>query len=115
MAEHEHSPLDHPEIQSSSTVNYLIAFVIAMVFMVVSCVLTVGIDMSSLSTIIWIGVIALIATIAQLYLLFKLDLSKTMIWHTVSAIATIPLFFISITLTMWMFHYLQARVMIDGG
>ncbi len=115
MFAHEYDPLDHPEVRSASMFKYGLAFFIGMALMVVACVITLSDGMSQLATLIWIGILALIAVCAQLYLLFKLDLSKTMIWHTVSAVATIPLFFIAIVLTMWMFHHLEMRTMLGAG
>ncbi|MDA3921851.1 MAG: hypothetical protein PF501_14400 [Salinisphaera sp.] len=115
MAHHQSSPIDHPEIQSASTLQYVSAFVLGLALMIVSCIITLGGGLSQSSTLTWIGILALIAVVGQLYLLFKLDLSKTMIWHTVSAVLTIPLVFISIVVTMWMFQYLEMRVMVGGS
>lgn len=115
MAHHEHNPLDHPEVQAGGAVQYIGAFALAMIVLIVSCVIVVATDMSQLATLVWIGVLALVAVVGQLYLLFKLDLSKAMIWHTISAAATLPLVFIAIVLTMWMFHHLASRVMLGGG
>lgn len=115
MAHHQSKPIDHPEIQAAGTGQYIAAFVLALVLMLAACIITLGGGLSQATTLVWIGVLALIAVVGQLYLLFKLDLSKTMIWHTVSAVLTIPLVFISIVLTMWMFQYLDMRVMVGGG
>lgn len=115
MAHHPSNPIEHPEIQAAGTVQYVAAFVLALALMLVACAITLGGGLPQSTTLIWIGVLALIAVVGQLYLLFKLDLSKTMIWHTVSAVLTIPLVFISIVLTMWMFQYLNMRVMIGSG
>lgn len=115
MAHHEPNSLDHPEIQAAGTVQYISAFVLGLALMVVSCIITLGAGMAQSTTLTTIGILALVAVVGQLYLLFKLDLSKTMIWHTVSAVLTIPLIFISIVLTMWMFQYLEMRVMVGGG
>ena len=115
MSAQDHNPLAHPEVQSASLIKYAAAFVLGLVLMVAACIITVGGGMSQLNTLIWIGVLALIAVCGQLYLLFKLDLSKAMIWHTVSAVATIPLFFIAIVLTIWMFHHLEMRTMMGAG
>ena len=115
MAAHQHNPLGHPEVQSASLIKYTAAFVLGMALMVVACIVTVAGGMNQLDTLIWIGVLALVAVCGQLYLLFKLDLSQAMIWHTVSAVATIPLFFIAIALTIWMFHHLEMRTMMGAG
>lgn len=114
MAHEPHNPLTHPEVRNASTGLYVAAFVLGMVALGVGCLVTVGLDLSQISTLTWLAVIAAVASVGQLYLLFKLDLSRAMWWHTVSLVLTIPLFFMAVGLTMFMFHYLDARVMIGS-
>lgn len=115
MAHHEHNPIEHAEIQATSAGFHIAAFVIATIAMLVGCFLTVGINLSQSSTLTWISVLAVIAGLSQLYLMFRLDLSEARRWHTVSLVLTIPLFFMSIGLTIWMFEHLAARTMLMGG
>lgn len=112
--EEHHNPLDHPEVRSASAGWYVTAFVLALTAMVIGCIVTQGFDISPTANLAWISVLAAIAGLSQLYLLFKLDLSRTMIWHTVSLALTAPLFFMAIGLTIWMFHYLTLRTMLGG-
>lgn len=115
MSEEHHNPLSHPEVRSASTAFYVAAFVLGMAAMAIACLVTVGFDLPEGSTLTWITVLAIIAGLGQLYLLFKLDLSPAMIWHTVSLVLTVPLFFMAVGLTIWMFHYLDMRTMVGGG
>ena len=115
MAHPEHNPIEHPEIQAASAGFYIAAFVIALVAMLAGCFITVGIDLPQSTTLTWISVLAVIAGLSQLYLMFKLDLSDARRWHTISLVLTIPLFFMSIGLTIWMFGHLAARTMLMGG
>ena len=114
MAHDEHNPLTHPEVRSASSAMYIAAFVLGIVAMGIACLVTVGFDLSQSDTLTWITVLAVIAGLGQLFLLFKLDLSKAMIWHTVSLELTVPLFFMAVGLTIWMFHYLALRTMVGG-
>lgn len=114
MAHDSHNPLIHPEVRGASTGLYIAAFVLATVAMGIGCIVTVGFDLPRGSTLEWISILAAIATLGQLYLLFKLDLSKTMRWHTISLVLTIPLFVMAIGLTVFMFHYLELRVMVGS-
>lgn len=114
MAHDHHNPLTHPEVRNASTPMYVAAFVLAMAAMGIACLLTVGTGLSQAQTLTWISVLAIVAGLGQLVLLFKLDLSRAMLWHTVSLVLTIPLFFMAIGLTIWMFRYLSMRTMIGG-
>ncbi|MGN8159093.1 hypothetical protein ACS8Y6_02335 [Salinisphaera sp. RV14] len=114
MAHDHHNPLTHPEVRGASSATYIAAFVLGTVAMGIACLVTVGFDMSQTDTVTWITVLAVIAGLGQLFLLFKLDLSPTMIWHTLSLALTVPLFFMAIGLTIWMFHYLTLRTMLGG-
>ncbi|HET7314032.1 hypothetical protein [Salinisphaera sp.] len=114
MAHDEHNPLTHPEVRNASTGLYVAAFVLGMAAMGIACLVTVGFDLSQVTILTWLAVLAAVASLGQLYLLFKLDLSRAMLWHTVSLVLTIPLFFMAIGLTIFMFHYLEARVMLGS-
>lgn len=114
MSRDHHNPLVHPEVRHASAGLYIAAFILGMGAMGVGCLMTVGFDLSQVSTLTWLAVLATAASLGQLYLLFKLDLSPAMWWHTVSLVLTIPLFFMAIGLTMFMFHYLDLRVMVGN-
>jgi len=115
MAHHEPNPLDHAEVTSASLGFHVAAFVIALVAMAVACFVTVGVDLPRHSTLTWISALAAVAGLSQLYLMFKLDFSQARRWHTISLALIIPLFFMSIGLTIWMFDHLATRTMLMGG
>lgn len=116
MAHDEHhNPLDHPEVQNASAGSYIAAFVLALSAMIIGCILTAGVDISRITDMAWIAVLATIAGFGQLWLFFKLDLSRHMFWHTMAFVMTVPLFFIAVGLTFWMFHYLTLRTMLGVG
>jgi cytochrome o ubiquinol oxidase operon protein cyoD len=56
--------------------------------------------------------LAIFLLIAQCLLFFGLDLSRYHIWKTASLILTVPLFILSIGLTVWMFHSLNDQTML---
>lgn len=115
MAHQEHNPLDHADVASASLGFHITAFVIGMVAMAAACFVTVGVELPRHNTLMWISALAAIAGLSQLYLMFKLDLSEARRWHTISLLLTIPLFFMSIGLTIWMFDHLATRTMLMGG
>ncbi|AWN14809.1 hypothetical protein [Salinisphaera sp. LB1] len=115
MAEHDHhDPLAHPEVQQASTGRYVAAFVLALVALLISCIVTAGFDLSRDMTIAWISILAAIAATGQVYLLFNLNLSKAMRWHTAAFVLTAPLVLMAIGLTLFMFHYLMIRTTAGG-
>jgi cytochrome o ubiquinol oxidase subunit IV len=112
---HGHSnPIEHPEVQLASMGGYLIAFVVGLGAMLAALWMVVGHALSPVSLAMAISLIALVTAIIQLYFLFKLDLSSTQIWHTVSIVMTAPLFVMAVGLTIWMFHTLMTRTMLPG-
>lgn len=115
MAEHDHrDPLAHPEVQQASARQYLAAYLLGLMALLSGCILTSGFDLSSNGTIAAISILAAIAATGQVYLLFNLNLSKTMLWHTAAFVLTAPLVLMAIGLTLWMFHYLGQRTMLGG-
>ncbi|MEJ2631297.1 MAG: hypothetical protein P8011_10840 [Acidihalobacter sp.] len=114
MSHGHHNPIEHPEVQLASMGGYLIAFVVGLGAMLIALWMVVGHTLSPVSLTTVISLIALVAVIVQLYFLFKLDLSSTQIWHTVSFVMTAPLFVMSVGLTIWMFHTLMERTMLPG-
>jgi cytochrome o ubiquinol oxidase operon protein cyoD len=55
--------------------------------------------------------LALLALIAQAFFFYGLDISQHQIWKSISLVLTVPLFVLSIGLTVWMFHELNGRMM----
>lgn len=114
MPHHHHNPIQHPEVQIASAGSYIFAFVIALGLMLVSLKMVTDHSINPVALTTSISILALVAGVVQLYLLFKLDLSESQIWHTISLVLTIPLFILSVGLTIWMFHTLAVRTMLPG-
>lgn len=114
MSDDHANPLDHPDVQAASTVRYVAAFAVALGFTITAALITVLADLSLVAAFIELSVIGFTALVIQLYLLFKLDIAQSRIWHTVSLVMTMPLLFMAITLTQWMFYNLSMRVMPSG-
>lgn len=115
MSHEAHNPLDHPEVRTASVSRYLGAFIIGLGLMLVALWLVAGHAMQAASLITALSLLALVAVLAQLYLLFRLDLSESRLWHTISLAMTVPLFIMAVGLTIWMFHSLTTRTMLPGA
>ncbi len=115
MSDEHHNPLDHPEVQVASLPRYVGAFVVGFGAMILAALLTVYGGFSLSGALIELSVIGFVALMVQLYLLFKLDVAASRMWHTLSFIATVPLAFFAITLTQFMFHSLAIRTAVTGG
>ncbi|WP_455380438.1 cytochrome o ubiquinol oxidase subunit IV [Acidihalobacter prosperus] len=114
MSHGHDNPLDHPEVKLASPLRYFIGYVFALGMMILSLGLVKGHVLPTVALTAVLSLIAFIVIMVQLYFLFHLDLSETQIWHTVALVLTVPLFFISIALTIWMFYTLELRTMIPG-
>lgn len=114
MSHEHHNPLEHPDVQVASAPRYIAAFVVALGLMVAAALITEFADLSLMGVLIELSIIGFVAIVIQLYLLFKLDIAKSRIWHTVSFVLTVPLLFIAISLTQWMFHNLAVRTALGG-
>jgi len=110
---HEESPLLHAEVQQASGWGYAAGFVLSSLFMLGALLLTQSRTLPALPMLVAISAIALLALLAQSLLFFRMDFSTVHVWKTVSLILTVPLFILSIGLTVWMFHYLNG-LMIMG-
>lgn len=115
MSDNHANPLDHPDVQVASATRYAGAFAVALGFTIAAALITVLGDLSFTAALIELSVIGFIALIIQLYLLFKTDLAQSRLWHTISLVLTMPLLFMAITLTQWMFYSLSIRTMLGGG
>ncbi|NNC23987.1 hypothetical protein HKX42_09080 [Salinisphaera sp. USBA-960] len=115
MSEQHHNPLDHAEVQVASAPRYLAAFVIGFGLMALAALILVFADLSLVGALLELSIIGFVAIVIQLYLLFKLDIHESRIWHTISFVMTVPLLFIAITLTQWMFHTLAIRTALGGS
>jgi cytochrome o ubiquinol oxidase operon protein cyoD len=104
---HEDAAVQHAEVQQASGLGYSVGFILSTAFMLAALLMTQAQVMPPLPLLISISAIALLALLAQSVLFFRMDFSAVHIWKTVSLILTVPLFILSIGLTVWMFHYLN--------
>ncbi|OYV35074.1 MAG: hypothetical protein B7Z80_19460 [Rhodospirillales bacterium 20-64-7] len=82
--------------------------------MLAALLLTETHALSPLGLMIATSGLAILALVAQTLFFFGIDLSQAHIWKTVSLVLTLPLFVLSIGLTVWMFHYLYGLTMMPG-
>lgn len=114
MSTHSGNPLAHPEVMLANAFAYCAGFVVSIGLMAAALLITLlGQGLSYLTFLASISGLAMLALLAQAVLLFRLDLSETQIWKTVSLILVVPLFVLSIGLTAWMFHTLYPRTMLN--
>lgn len=112
MDHEQANPLEHPEVQLASGPAYLTAFVLEAIGVLLGVWLIHAHALGALALTIVLPVIGLAVLVAQLYLLFKLNISRTQIWYTASLVLTLPLVIITIALTVLMFITLMHRTML---
>ncbi len=106
------NPLDHPEVRQASTWRYLAGFAATIVLMQAALTVTLRQHLPYTEYTLTIGGLALASLLAQAALFFGLDISRAQIWKSVSLVLTVPLFILSVGLTVWMFQSLMQRTMI---
>lgn len=114
MSTHHSDPLAHPEVQQASAVRYIIGFGTTMILMLAALVITLQQRLPYVPFAESIAGLALLSLFSQAALFFGLDISRTQIWKSVSLVLTIPLFIITIGITVWMFNTLYARTMLPS-
>jgi cytochrome o ubiquinol oxidase operon protein cyoD len=108
----EHSnPLQHPEVQQASVSGYVAGYAVSVVLLLGALLLTSGHMLSPKVLLAAVSGLALVALIAQAFFFYGLDVSQHQIWKSVSLVLTVPLFVLSIGLTVWMFHELDGLTM----
>lgn len=107
-------PWEHPEIRMANWRSYAIGYITSILLMGVSFILVTTHGMASTSMMAGISALAMISVLAQLLFLFHLDFSETQIWNTFTLALNVPLLVLSVGLTAWMFHTLDARVMLHS-
>ncbi|MDE2240620.1 MAG: hypothetical protein KGJ73_11935, partial [Rhodospirillales bacterium] len=112
MAGSHSDPLAHPDVRQGSAVRYIAGFISTVVLMGAALVVTMrhGLDYQSLVEVV--GGLAALALLSQAALFYGLDISRAQIWKGVSLILTVPLFIITVGLTVWMFQSLDQRTMV---
>jgi cytochrome o ubiquinol oxidase operon protein cyoD len=108
----EPDPLGHPEVQQAGSIGYISGYVLTVALLGAALVLTEqkGIDQQAL--LITLSGLTIFLLIAQGLLFFGLDVTRYNIWKSVSLVLTVPLFILSIGLTVWMFHSLNHLMML---
>jgi cytochrome o ubiquinol oxidase operon protein cyoD len=114
MSTHQPDPLQHPEVQQATVFGYTAGFVVTLALLGAALLLTEQHTMAPLELLGSISGLALVALVAQCFLFFGLNIAKHNIWKSVSLILTIPLFILTIGLTVWMFQQLDALTMLPG-
>jgi cytochrome o ubiquinol oxidase operon protein cyoD len=107
----EPDPLRHPEVQQATIPGYVSGYLLTVVLLGVALLLTEQKGLQPVPLLVTISGLAIFLLIAQCMLFFGLDVSRYHVWKTVSLILTVPLFILSIGLTVWMFHSLNNLVM----
>jgi len=115
MSEPDTNPLLHGEVQQASVIGYTAGFLATLALLGAALLLTVFHMMPSLYLLGSISGLALVALLCQTFLSFGLDITRHNIWKSVSLVLTIPLFILSIGLTVWMFQQLAVNTMIPGA
>jgi cytochrome o ubiquinol oxidase subunit IV len=108
-------PLQHPEVQQASVFGYTAGFLATLALLGAALLLTESHLMAPVQLLGAMSGLALIALLAQTFLSFGLDITRHNIWKSVSLILTVPLFILTIGLTVWMFQQLDALTMIPGA
>jgi len=107
-------PLQHPEVQQATVFGYVAGFLVTLALLGSALLLTEQHSMAQLQLLGSISGLALVALVAQCFLFYGLNIAQHNIWKSVSLILTIPLFIITVGLTVCMFQQLDALTMIPG-
>jgi cytochrome o ubiquinol oxidase operon protein cyoD len=115
MSETEVDPILHGEVQQASILGYTAGFLATLALLGAALLLTEFHVMPPVYLLGSISGLALLALLCQTFLSFGLDITRHNIWKSVSLVLTIPLFILSIGLTVWMFQQLAINTMIPGA
>jgi cytochrome o ubiquinol oxidase operon protein cyoD len=114
MAAHHSDPVLHPEVQQASFTGYTVGFVMSLLLLLAALLLTEQHALPPLKLLGAISALAMVALFAQCFLFFGLNIALHNIWKSVSLVLTVPLFILTIGLTVWMFHQLDDLTMLPG-
>jgi cytochrome o ubiquinol oxidase operon protein cyoD len=112
MSTHHYDPRQHPEVQQGTVLRYVAATVISGLAMVGAYYIALS-KPPLVELLEGLAGTLLVALLAQAALYFGLDISRAQIWKSVSLVLTLPLFIISIGITVWAFSSLYNRTMPD--
>ncbi len=115
MSAPDPDPLHHPEVQEAGIIGYTAGFLATLVLLGVALLMTELHVMPPGPLLGSISGLAIIALLCQTFLSFGLDITRHNIWKSVSLVLTVPLFILTIGLTVWMFQQLDALTMIPGS
>jgi cytochrome o ubiquinol oxidase operon protein cyoD len=102
----EPDPLRHAEVQQAGAIGYVSGTILTIGLLGVALLITEQKSMQPTPVLVTISGLSIFLLVAQAMLFFGLDVSRYNIWKSVSLILTVPLFILSIGLTVWMFHAL---------
>jgi cytochrome o ubiquinol oxidase operon protein cyoD len=105
-------PLIHPEVQQADISGYVAGYALTVALLGAALFVTQRHLLPPTPLLIAISALAVFLLLAQTALFFGLDFSRYHIWKTVSLVLTVPLFILSIGLTVWMFHSLDNLTML---
>jgi cytochrome o ubiquinol oxidase operon protein cyoD len=105
-------PLAHPEVQQGNALRYISGFITTLLLMFAALMLTIRQHLPYVSYAEAVTGLAVLSLVTQATLFFGLDISRAHIWKSLSLLLTIPLFIISVGLTVWMFQSLATRTML---
>ncbi|MGE4481765.1 hypothetical protein [Acidocella sp.] len=113
MAGSHSDPLAHPEVRMGGALRYIAGFISTVALMGAALIVTMRHDMAYQSYVEMVGGLAFLALLSQAVLYYGLDISRAQIWKSVSLILTVPLFIITVGMTVWMFQSLDQRTMLQ--
>jgi cytochrome o ubiquinol oxidase operon protein cyoD len=108
----EPNPLLHAEVQQAGSIGYISGYILTVALLGVALLLTQQKGLEPQALIITLSGLTVFLLIAQGLLFFGLDVTRYNIWKSVSLVLTVPLFILSIGLTVWMFHSLNHLMML---
>ncbi|GLR68735.1 hypothetical protein GCM10010909_34170 [Acidocella aquatica] len=113
MSSH-YNPLQHPEVQQGTTGRYIAAFLASAALMGGAYYASTQ-KLPLMEFAATAAALSLAALVSQLALFFGLNISQAQIWKGVALFLAIPLFIITIGMTVWAFSSLYSRTMpMDG-
>lgn len=115
MSAPDTNPLRHPEVQQAGIIGYTTGFLATLALLGAALLMTELHVMPPTPLLGSISGLAILALLCQTFLSFGLDITRHNIWKSVSLVLTVPLFILTIGLTVWMFQQLDALTMIPGA
>jgi cytochrome o ubiquinol oxidase operon protein cyoD len=115
MSAPDTNPISHPEVQQAGIIGYTTGFLATLALLGAALLMTELHVMPPAPLLGSISGLAILALLCQTFLSFGLDITRHNIWKSVSLVLTVPLFILTIGLTVWMFQQLDNLTMIPGA